>query len=66
MSTYDLICGDCGHEFELFVQGFIKDEEKVCPECGARDVRQKFSSFLRSLGGGTCGSDAPTRSSGFG
>jgi putative FmdB family regulatory protein len=66
MSTYDLVCGACGHEFEVFVQGFIKDEEKVCPDCGSGDVRQKFSSFLSGLGGRSCGDAAPARSSGFG
>jgi putative FmdB family regulatory protein len=66
MSTYDLVCDACGHEFEVFVQGFIKDAEKVCPDCGSVDVRQKFSSFLRSLGGRSSSDCAPTRSSGFG
>jgi len=66
MATYDFICGACGHKFELFVQGFIKDEEKVCPDCGSADVRQKFSSFLRSLGDRPSGECAPTRFSGFG
>jgi putative FmdB family regulatory protein len=51
MASYDLICDNCGHAFEVFRQGFLKDDDKVCPECGSEDVRQKFSSFLRSLGG---------------
>jgi putative FmdB family regulatory protein len=55
MASYDLVCEDCGSEFEVFRQGFIKDEDKVCPECGSVEVRQKFSSFLRSIGGSSGG-----------
>ena len=51
MASYDLVCNECGIEFEVFVQGFLKDEDRVCPKCEATDVRQKFSSFLRNLGG---------------
>jgi putative FmdB family regulatory protein len=46
MALYDFVCMDCGSTFELFVQGFIADDEKRCPGCGSRAVRQKFSSFL--------------------
>lgn len=66
MATYDFICGACGDEFELFVQGFIKDEEKLCPACGSADVRQKFSSFLRGFGDRASGQCAPTGFGGFG
>ena len=55
MATYDLVCDQCGDAFEVFRQGFLRDEDKVCPACGSTDVRQKFSSFLRSLGGGEAG-----------
>jgi putative FmdB family regulatory protein len=61
MASYDLICENCGHAFEVFRQGFLKDEDKVCPECDSEDVRQKFSSFLRNLGGGS-GCAAPSGS----
>ena len=50
MASYDLICEDCGNSFEVFRQGFLKDEDRVCPECGSAEVRQKFSSFLSNLG----------------
>jgi putative FmdB family regulatory protein len=66
MASYDLICDNCGHAFEVFRQGFLKDDDKVCPECGSEDVRQKFSSFLRSLGGGTGGGCAAPSGSPFG
>lgn len=69
MATYDLLCEECGHGFEVFVQGFLKDGAKVCPECGSRVVRQLITGFLvssssRSNGGspsGGCG-----HSGGFG
>lgn len=51
MASYDLVCDACGHDFEVFRQGFLKDEDKVCPECGSSEIRQKFSSFLRTIGG---------------
>jgi putative FmdB family regulatory protein len=65
MASYDLVCEKCDHEFEVFRQGFLKDEDRVCPECGAADVRQKFSSFLRGLGGASAGC-APAGGSPFG
>ena len=65
MASYDLICEKCDHLFEVFHQGFLKDEDRVCPECGSVDVRQKFSSFLRNLGGAGAGG-APSGGSPFG
>lgn len=67
MATYDLICLDCGNAFELFVQGFMKDEDGQCPACGSFKVRQKFAPFLSNIGGSASsgGCDAPA-SSGFG
>jgi len=32
MPTYDYICKECSHEFELF-QGIHDDAVKICPEC---------------------------------
>jgi putative FmdB family regulatory protein len=55
MATYDLDCESCGASFEVFRQGFLRDEDRVCPECGSEDVRQKFSSFLSSIGGSSSG-----------
>jgi putative FmdB family regulatory protein len=59
MASYDLACDDCGHEFEVYVQGFLKDGDRVCPECDSTEVRQKFSSFLRNLGGCAAPSGSP-------
>ena len=46
MASYDLVCLDCDHVFEIFVQGFLKDEDRQCPKCGSFKTRQKFSPFL--------------------
>jgi putative FmdB family regulatory protein len=46
MATYDLVCLQCGREFEVFVPGFIKDEDRQCPACGSFKTRQKYSAFL--------------------
>ena len=55
MASYDLVCEECGHDFEVFRQGFLKDEDRVCPDCGSTEVRQKFSSFLKNIGGSSSG-----------
>jgi putative FmdB family regulatory protein len=63
MAFYDFVCDDCGHAFEVFSTGFIKPEQRECPECGSHAVRQKFSSFLRSAtGSGVGGCAAPSGS----
>ncbi|NLV71424.1 MAG: zinc ribbon domain-containing protein [Actinobacteria bacterium] len=59
MASYDLRCCSCGKEFEVFVLGFLKDEAKVCPDCGGRNVEQRFTGF-----GGLVNMDGATRSSG--
>jgi putative FmdB family regulatory protein len=67
MATYDFVCRSCANEYELYVPGFVKDQDKVCPKCGSTDVRQKFSSFLRNLGSDQSSSGcSPRRGSGFG
>jgi putative FmdB family regulatory protein len=75
MASYDLVCEECGHDFEVFMQGFLKDDAKVCPECGSREVRQLITGFLvssssRSSGGsssfGGSASGGCGHSSGFG
>jgi len=65
--TYDLACVSCEHEFEAFRQGFLRDEDRVCPECGAQEARQLFTGFVTARpsrppaptrvasGGGCCG-----------
>jgi putative FmdB family regulatory protein len=63
MATYEFVCGECSEEFEFFVRGFLKAEDKRCPTCGSTIVRQKFSSFLSNLGASGC---STPRRSGFG
>jgi putative FmdB family regulatory protein len=46
MPSYDLACVACDHSFEAFRQGFLRDEDRVCPECGAEDARQLFTGFV--------------------
>lgn len=64
MPTYDLVCDGCEHRFEAFRQGFLRDEDRACPRCGAADARQLFTGFVTarppkaavaSGGGGCCG-----------
>jgi putative FmdB family regulatory protein len=45
MPSYDLVCKSCGNEFELTLHRFIRDEDKVCPQCGSTDVEQVLSAF---------------------
>jgi len=66
MASYDLVCEKCEHVFEVFRQGFLRDGDRVCPDCGSTEVRQKFSSFLRNLGGSSGDACAPRAGSPFG
>jgi putative FmdB family regulatory protein len=66
MASYDLVCETCGSAFEVFRQGFLADDDRVCPSCGSRDVRQKFSSFLTSISGGDGGGCSTAGGSPFG
>ncbi|OFW64119.1 MAG: hypothetical protein A2Y74_09500 [Actinobacteria bacterium RBG_13_63_9] len=52
MASYDLKCRSCGEEFEVFQLGFLKEEAKVCPACGGREVEQRFTGFGGVLGFG--------------
>jgi putative FmdB family regulatory protein len=68
MAIYDLACEDCGHEYEKFVPGIIRDEQKRCPECDSDKVIQKYNSFsigCSSSGGGSGGCTPPS-TGGFG
>ncbi len=66
MATLYLICRDCDHRFELVTRSAVREKQKSCPECGSRNIRQTFGSFLQngSLSNPACG--APQRSSGYG
>jgi putative FmdB family regulatory protein len=67
MAIYEFVCAECDNQYEIYVQGFLKDEHRACPNCGSRSTRQKFTSFLRNLGGADSGSSCGgSRHSGFG
>ncbi len=56
MASYDLRCRACGRDFDVFVQGFLKDGHKVCPDCGSHDVEQRFTGgFMMKMSGGSLG-----------
>lgn len=46
MASYDLTCQSCGASFEVFSTGFLKDDQKACPECGSTNVEQQFTGFM--------------------
>jgi putative FmdB family regulatory protein len=39
--TYDYICDDCGHEFEVY-ESIMVDPRKDCPECKHLTLRRKI------------------------
>jgi putative FmdB family regulatory protein len=69
MPTYDLACASCDTNFERFRQGFLRDEDRVCPDCGSHEISQRFTGFVTTRptrtdasptvtgfgGGGCCG-----------
>jgi putative FmdB family regulatory protein len=67
VATYDLTCNGCGLQFDIYVQGFLKDGDKVCPDCESREVEQRFTGFLRQRAtSGQGGSVVPTSFGGCG
>lgn len=56
VASYDLRCSACGKDFEVFLRGFLKDDAKVCPDCGSREVQQRFTGFggITGLVSGAC------------
>ena len=41
MPTYDYVCKNCEHRWELF-QSIMADPVKKCPECGKSKLRRLF------------------------
>ena len=41
MPTYDYVCEECDHEFELF-QTITDSPKRKCPECGRMRLRRLF------------------------
>jgi len=46
--TYDLACETCDARFEVFRQGFLREQDRACTECGSGEVRQLFTGFVTS------------------
>jgi rRNA maturation endonuclease Nob1 len=57
MARIDIGCRACGHRFTVDSDEGIADEQKQCPSCGSRQVRQSLRSWLRngSLSDPLCG-----------
>ena len=47
MPIYEYVCEKCGNEFEVIL---FRDEQPLCPACGAADPCKKMSSFGFSVG----------------
>ncbi|OGJ49227.1 hypothetical protein A2229_03855 [Candidatus Peregrinibacteria bacterium RIFOXYA2_FULL_33_7] len=70
MTTYTYKCLKCGNVFDI--EAILKEKEEgseklICPECGAKEIKQKFSAvnFMKNIfagdkkggccsGGGVC------------
>ena len=52
MPIFEYACGKCGKVFEKLILG-KSQEPLVCPDCGSKQVEQKFSTFSSSSAG-TC------------
>lgn len=44
MPIFEYACGKCGKVFEKLILGKTQ-QELVCPDCGSKQVEQKFSTF---------------------
>ena len=62
MPSYDMHCEACDRQFEVFRHGFLRDEDRACPDCTA-PATQLFTGFVTArpssggpdAGGGCCG-----------
>lgn len=45
MPTFDLHCRECGLDFEIFQQRILRDEDRVCIDCGAPEADVVISGF---------------------
>jgi len=43
MPTYDYVCKECGHRFELFQQ-MTANVKRKCPECGKKTLERLIGS----------------------
>ncbi len=66
MAVLDLHCQGCGHKWQLVTRGAVKPQQKQCPECESKEIKQSFGSYLRNgpLSDPNCG--APVQRTGYG
>lgn len=48
MPTYEFLCGQCQHRFEVLVRS--PKQKVACAKCKSRKVEKKYSVFLMNLG----------------
>lgn len=48
MPIFEYHCPACGKDFELIVKNSASTPE--CPDCGAKELKRKFSSFAVASG----------------
>jgi putative FmdB family regulatory protein len=51
MPTYDLACRACGHRYERFLSRMLRADDRLCPVCGAEDMKTGVGGGF--LGAGT-------------
>jgi len=45
MPIYEYMCNKCNESFSLLQRVGITESDTVCPKCGSKEVRKKFSIF---------------------
>ncbi len=48
MPIYEYSCGKCKTIFSLLQKISSSEKDTVCPKCGSKDVKKKFSVISRS------------------
>ena len=46
MPTYEYLCKDCGHQFELFERMSEHAAAHKCPKCGSEKVEPRVAEFF--------------------
>ncbi len=57
MATYEFYCRACEKPYDVYTNGPIKAEHRLCPECGSANTRQRFWSAFQYFLGGAPGGD---------
>ena len=48
MGSFDLVCNECRHHFQVESESAWVDEDKHCPKCDTDAVHQTLRSYLRN------------------